>query len=213
MEKAHIQGEGKRILEYMDDVPVFCAEFDVLTQLTGYKLTRGMLCAMKRKPLPDVKEICLNKSRIVILDKVMNPTNVGAVIRSAAALGMDAVLLTPGCSDPLYRRAARVSMGTVFQIEWTFLPDESLDEIKALGFKTVAMALKDNSLSISDPAITNEPKLAVIMGTEGDGLSDRTIEGCDYTVKIPMYHGVDSLNVAAASAVAFYQLGNKPTVY
>ena len=209
MEKRHIEGEGKPILERLKDIPVFCAEFDVLTQLTGFKLTRGMLCAMKRKPLPEVKQICENKSRIVILDKVMNPTNVGAIIRSAAALGMDAVLLTPGCSDPLYRRAARVSMGTVFQIEWTFLTDDSLDEIKALGFRTVAMALKDNSLSISDPAITNENKLAVIMGTEGDGLSEQTISECDFTVKIPMYHGVDSLNVAAASAVAFYQLGKK----
>lgn len=209
MEKKHIEGEGKQILARIKDVPVFCAEFDILTQLTGFKLTRGMLCAMRRKPLPDVREICENKRRIVILDKVMNPTNVGAIIRSAAALGMDAVLLTPGCSDPLYRRAARVSMGTVFQIEWTFLSDESLDGIKALGFKTVAMALKDNSLSVNDPILTNEKKLAVIMGTEGDGLSDKTISECDFTVKIPMYHGVDSLNVAAASAVAFYQLGNK----
>lgn len=209
MEKRHIEGEGKRILERIKDIPVFCAEFDVLTQLTGFKLTRGMLCAMKRKPLPDIKETCKNKSRIVILDKVMNPTNVGAVIRSAAALGMEAVILTPGCSDPLYRRAARVSMGTVFQIEWTFSKSDSLDEIKALGFKTVAMALKDNSLSISDPRLTAENKLAVIMGTEGDGLSDKIISDCDFTVKIPMYHGVDSLNVAAASAVAFYQLGNK----
>ncbi len=209
MEKRHIEGEGKQILERIKDVPVFCAEFDILTQLTGFKLTRGMLCAMKRKPLPGVKELCENKSRIVILDKVMNPTNVGAIIRSAAALGMDAVLLTPGCSDPLYRRAARVSMGTVFQIEWTFLSEDSLDEIKALGFKTVAMALKDNSLSINDPRLANERKLAVIMGTEGDGLSEKTISECDFTVKIPMYHGVDSLNVAAASAVAFYQLGNK----
>lgn len=209
MEKSHIEGEGKRILERTKDVPVFCAEFDVLTQLTGFKLTRGMLCAMKRKPLPDVRELCEGKRRIVILDKVMNPTNVGAIIRSAAALGMDAVLLTPGCSDPLYRRAARVSMGTVFQIEWTFLRNESLDEIKALGFKTVAMALKDNSLSIDDPRLADENKLAVVMGTEGDGLSDKTISECDFTVKIPMYHGVDSLNVAAASAVAFYQLGNK----
>ena len=209
MEKRHIEGEGRQILERIKDVPVFCAEFDVLTQLTGFKLTRGMLCAMKRKPLPTVREICENKSRIVILDKVMNPTNVGAIIRSAAALGMDAVLLTPGCSDPLYRRAARVSMGTVFQIEWTFLPEDGLDGIKALGFKTVAMALKDNSLSISDPRLAQEDKLAVIMGTEGDGLSDQTIADCDFTVKIPMYHGVDSLNVAAASAVAFYQLGNK----
>lgn len=207
MEKKHIEGEGRRILERIGNIPVFCAEFDVLTQLTGFKLTRGMLCAMKRKPLPTVREICENKSRIVILDKVMNPTNVGAIIRSAAALGMDAVLLTPGCSDPLYRRAARVSMGTVFQIEWTFLTDDSLDEVKELGFKTVAMALKDNSLSINDPVLLSENKLAVIMGTEGDGLSDKTIDGCDFTVKIPMYHGVDSLNVAAASAVAFYQLG------
>ncbi len=209
MEKRHIEGEGKQILGRIKDVPVFCAEFDILTQLTGFKLTRGMLCAMKRKPLPDVREICKNKSRIVILDKVMNPTNVGAIIRSAAALGMDAVILTPGSSDPLYRRAARVSMGTVFQIEWTFLQDGSLDEIKALGFKTVAMTLKDNSLSIDDPRLTAEDKLAIVLGTEGDGLSDGTISDCDFTVKIPMYHGVDSLNVAAASAVAFYQLGNK----
>ena len=207
MEKRHIDGEGKDILGRIGDVPIFCAEFDVLTQLTGFKLTRGMLSAMKRKPLPSVKEVCENKSRIVILDKVMNPTNVGAIIRSAAALGMDAVLLSAGSSDPLYRRAARVSMGTVFQIEWTFLSGDSLDEIKALGFKTVAMALKDNSLSISDPRLSAEKKLAVVMGTEGDGLSDQTISNCDYTVKIPMYHGVDSLNVAAASAVAFYQLG------
>ena len=209
IEKRHIEGEGRPILERIGDVPVFCAEFDVLTQLTGFKLTRGMLCAMKRKPLPDVKKLCENKSKIVVLDRVMNPTNVGAIIRSAAALGMDAVLLTPGCSDPLYRRAARVSMGTVFQIDWTFLTDESLDEIKALGYKTVAMALKDNSLSVDDPRLTAEKKLAVIMGTEGDGLSDNTIADCDFTVKIPMYHGVDSLNVAAASAVAFYQLGKK----
>ena len=209
MEKRHIEGEGKGILSRIADVPVFAAEFDVLTQLTGFKLTRGMLCAMKRKPLRTVREICENKSRIVILDKVMNPTNVGAVIRSAAALGMDAVILTPGCSDPLYRRAARVSMGTVFQIDWTFSDDDVINEIKALGFKTVAMALKNNSVSINDPALTDEKKLAIIMGTEGDGLSDETISECDYTVKIPMYHGVDSLNVAAASAVAFYQLGNK----
>lgn len=209
MEKSHIEGEGKQVLQRIKDVPVYCAESDILTQLTGFRLTRGMLCAMKRKPLPDVRELCKNKSRIVILDKVMNPTNVGAIIRSAAALGMDAVILTPGCSDPLYRRAARVSMGTVFQIEWTFSDDDVLDEIKSLGFKTVAMALKENSLSVSNPVIAQEKKLAVIMGTEGDGLSDRTISDCDFTVKIPMYNGVDSLNVAAASAVAFYQLGNK----
>jgi len=209
MEKRHIEGEGKSILQRIDGVPVFCADFDILTQLTGFKLTRGMLCAMKRKPLPDVRELCDGKRRIVILDRVMNPTNVGAIIRSAAALGMDGVLLTPGCSDPLYRRAARVSMGTVFQIDWTFLREEGLEEIKALGFKTAAMALKDNTLSIDDPILTAQDKLAVIMGTEGDGLSDTTIADCDYTVKIPMYHGVDSLNVASASAVAFYQLGKK----
>ena len=209
MEKRHIEGEGKDILSRMEDIPVYCAEFDVLTQLTGFKLTRGMLCAMKRKPLPDVEKLCENKSRIVILDQVMNPTNVGAIIRSAAALGMDAVLLTPGCSDPLYRRASRVSMGTVFQIKWTFIENSDLEKIKAMGFKTVAMALKDNSLSIRDPALTSEEKLAIVMGTEGDGLSDVTIAECDYTVKIPMYYGVDSLNVAAASAIAFYQLGNK----
>jgi tRNA G18 (ribose-2'-O)-methylase SpoU len=209
MEKRHIEGEGKDLLSRMEDIPVYCAEFDVLTQLTGFKLTRGMLCAMKRKPLPDVVKLCENKSRIVILDQVMNPTNVGAIIRSAAALGMDAVLLTPGCSDPLYRRASRVSMGTVFQIKWTFMENSDLEKIKAMGFKTVAMALKDNSLSIRDPKLTSEEKLAIIMGTEGDGLSDVTIAECDYTVKIPMYYGVDSLNVAAASAIAFYQLGNK----
>ena len=209
MEKRHIEGEGRVILERIGDVPVYYAEFDILTQLTGFKLTRGMLCAMRRRALSDVKTLCADKSRIVILDKVMNPTNVGAIIRSAAALGMDAVLLTPGCSDPLYRRAARVSMGTVFQIDWTFMETDSLDEIKSLGFKTVAMALKDDSVSINDPTLMKEEKLAIIMGTEGDGLSDSTISDCDYTVKIPMFHGVDSLNVAAASAVAFYQLGNK----
>ncbi|MBE6776010.1 MAG: RNA methyltransferase [Ruminococcaceae bacterium] len=207
IEKRHIEGEGREILARIKDVPVFCAESELLAQLTGFKLTRGMLCAMKRKPLPDAAEICKGKRRIVVLDRVMNPTNVGAVIRSAAALGMDAVLLSPGCSDPLYRRAARVSMGTVFQIDWTFLKKEGLEEIKALGFRAVAMALRDNSLSVDDPRLAAEEKLAVIMGTEGDGLSDGTIAECDFTVRIPMHHGVDSLNVAAASAVAFYQLG------
>ncbi|MBR6675740.1 MAG: RNA methyltransferase [Clostridia bacterium] len=209
MEKRHIEGEGKSILARIGAVPVYTAEFDILTSLTGFKLTRGMLCAMRRKRLAAVEDICQGKTRIVILDRVMNPTNVGAIIRSAAALGMDAVLLTEGCSDPLYRRAARVSMGTVFQIDWTFLESDGPERIKALGFKTVAMALKDDSVSISDPQLLSEDKLAIIMGTEGDGLSDKTIADCDYTVKIPMYHGVDSLNVAAASAVAFYQLGNK----
>ena len=207
IEKRHIEGEGKYILERLENIPVFCAELDMLTQLTGFKLTRGMLCAMKRKPLADIAEICKNKKRIVILDNVMNPTNVGAIIRSAAALGMEAVILTPGCSDPLFRRAARVSMGTVFQIEWTFSSENVIEEIKSLGFKTVAMALKENSLPINGPQLSALESLAVVLGTEGDGLSDKTIAECDYTVKIPMYHGVDSLNVAAASAVAFYQLG------
>lgn len=211
MEKKHITGEGRSVLERIGDVPVYTAEFEVLTLLTGFKLTRGMLCAMKRKPLPSLEDICKDRSRISILDRVMNPTNVGAIIRSAAALGMDAVILTEGCSDPLYRRAARVSMGTVFQIDWTFGTADTLERIKDLGFKTVAMALKDDTLSIDDPRLLSEEKLAVVMGTEGDGLSDSTIADCDYTVKIPMYHGVDSLNVAAASAVAFYQLGKKAT--
>jgi tRNA G18 (ribose-2'-O)-methylase SpoU len=209
MEKKHVNGEGRSIVERVADIPIYVSEFDVLTQLTGFKLTRGMLCAMRRKKLKSVSEICEGKSRVVVLDKVMNPTNVGAIIRSAAALGMDAVLLTPGCSDPLYRRAIRVSMGTVFQIEWTFLDENGIDNLRSFGFKTVAMALKDNTLDISDPRLADEKRLAIVMGTEGDGLSDETIAKCDYTVKIPMYHGVDSLNVAAASAIAFYQLGKK----
>ena len=215
-EKCHIRGEAQGVIERCGDIPVYTAEFDVLTQLTGYKLTRGMLCAMRRPPLPAVEEVCAGAKRIAILESVMNPTNVGAIFRSAAALHMDAVLLTPGCSNPLYRRAARVSMGTVFQVPWTFIgssPEEwpypGLDRLKALGFKTAAMALSDDSVSIDHPALMAEDKLAVILGTEGDGLSARTIADCDYTVKIPMSHGVDSLNVAAASAVAFWQLGNK----
>ena len=209
VEKKHIETQAHNILVRYDNLPVFTAEFDVLTKLTGFQLTRGMLCALRRKALPRIEDICEKARRIAILEDVVNPTNIGAIFRSAAALNMDAVLLTPACSNPLYRRAARVSMGTVFQIEWTFLESESLEDIKNLDFKTVAMALKDDSLSIADPRITSEEKLAVVMGTEGDGLSDGTIAECDYTVKIPMYHGVDSLNVAAASAVAFYQLGNK----
>ena len=209
MEKKHIEGEGRDILARIGDVPVYTAEFDVLTQITGFKLTRGMLCAMKRKKLRSVFEVCEGARRIAVLDEVMNPTNVGAIIRSAAALGMDAVLLTPGCSDPLYRRAARVSMGTVFQIPWTFTGEDGYEELKSLGFKTVAMALKEDSLSICDPKLHAEEKLAVIMGTEGEGLPAETIARCDYTVMIPMYHGVDSLNVAAASAVAFFELGKK----
>lgn len=208
MEPKHIEGEGKDILARCPDVPVFTAELDVLTQLTGFKLTRGMLCAMRRKELPKAEDICKNATRIAVLEDVMNPTNVGAIFRSAAALGMDAVLLTHGCSNPLYRRAIRVSMGTVFQVPWTFIGGDTIDSLKTMGFKSAALALRDNTLSIKDPSLAEVDKLALILGTEGDGLADATIEGCDFTVKIPMSHGVDSLNVAAASAVAFFQLGN-----
>jgi len=208
METKHVEGEGKDILARCPDVPVYTAELDVLTQLTGFKLTRGMLCAMRRKVLPKAKDICAGATRIAVLEDVMNPTNVGAIFRSAAALGMDAVLLTHGCSNPLYRRAIRVSMGTVFQVPWTFIEGDAIETLKAMGFKSVALALRDDTISIKDPVLAKEKKLALILGTEGDGLADTTIEGCEYTVKIPMSHGVDSLNVAAASAVAFYQLGN-----
>lgn len=207
LEKKHIAGEAAPILSRCGDIPVYTAEFDTLSNLTGFPLTRGMLCAMRRPPLPSIETVCSTARRIAVLEDVMNPTNVGAIFRSAAALNMDAVLLTPACSDPLYRRAIRVSMGTVFQVPWTYLEENWLEHLKSLGFKTAAMALRDDSLSIRDPRLLQEEKLAVILGTEGDGLADTTISGCDYTVKIPMSHGVDSLNVAAASAVAFYQLG------
>ena len=206
VERKHIEGEAKGIIARCGDIPVYTADFEVLTQLTGFQLTRGMLCALKRKVLPSAVEICKDAKRVAVLENVMNPTNVGAIFRSAAALGMDAVLLTNGSSNPLYRRAIRVSMGTVFQVPWTFI--ESVGELKELGFKTCAMALREDTLSIRDPRLSAEPKLAVVLGTEGDGLADSTISDCDYTVKIPMTHGVDSLNVAAASAVAFFQLGN-----
>ena len=212
MERKHIEGQAADVVERCG-VPVYTAPMDVLEQITGYKLTRGVLCSMRRKDLPTVEEVCENARRIVVLEDVMNPTNVGAIFRSAAALGMDAVLLTPACSDPLYRRSARVSMGTVFQIPWTQIgqhvsdwPHPGLERLRALGFKTAAMALEDDSVSIDDPNLMAEEKLAVILGTEGDGLAAKTIADCDYTVKIPMSHGVDSLNVAAASAVAFWQL-------
>ena len=188
---------------------IFTAEFAVLTQLTGFKLTRGMLCALKRRPLEDFRKLCEGKNRIAILEDVMNPTNVGAIFRSAAAMHMDAVLLTSGCSNPLYRRASRVSMGTVFQIPWPFTgdwPGEGMEQLNRLGFRTAAMALSDDSVSIDDRRLMAEETLAVILGSEGDGLTETTIARCDYTVKIPMYHDVDSLNVAAASAVAFWQL-------
>ena len=206
VERKHIEGEAKDIIARCGDIPVYTADFQVLTQLTGFQLTRGMLCALRRKKLPSAAEICRDARRVAVLENVMNPTNVGAIFRSAAALGMDAVLLTNGSSNPLYRRAIRVSMGTVFQVPWTFIED--VHELKELGFKTCAMALREDTLSIRDPRLQAEPKLAVVLGTEGDGLADATISDCDYTVKIPMTHGVDSLNVAAASAVAFFQLGN-----
>ena len=207
LEKKHVETQAKDIIERCGDVPVYAAELSVLTQMTGFQLTRGALCAMKRKELPSVKEILKDAKRVAGLESVMNPTNIGAIFRSAAALNMDAVLLTKGCSDPLYRRASRVAMGTVFQIPWTTIDD--LNELKELGFKTAAMALCDDSVSIDDPELMSEEKLAIVLGTEGDGLAKSTIANCDYTVKIPMAHGVDSLNVAAASAVAFWQLGNK----
>ena len=205
-------------LVYREDeheIPVYVAEVEVLAKITGYQLTRGMLCAMYRPALPSVEQLCKNARRVAILENVVNPTNVGAIFRSAAALGMDAVLLTPACADPLYRRASRVSMGTVFQIPWTYFdksvswPDGAMDVLHKLGYKTAAMALRDDSVSIDDEKMMAEEKLAIVLGTEGDGLADQTIADCDYTVKIPMTHGVDSLNVAAASAVAFWQLGMK----
>ena len=216
LERKHITGQAAHIIDRCGDIPVYTADFDVLTQLTGFQLTRGVLCAMRRKPLPDVWEVCAGARRIAILENVMNPTNVGAIFRSAAALNMDAVLLTPACSNPLYRRSTRVSMGTVFQIPWTYIgneeslwPEQGISLLKSMGFKTAAMALSEQAVNIDNPQLMAEEKLAVILGTEGDGLASSTIADCDYTVCIPMAHGVDSLNVAAASAVAFWQLGNR----
>ena len=213
MERKDIEGSAAEIIARCPEIPVFTADEDLLCNLTGYHLTRGVLCAMRRPQLPTVEEICRTARRIVVLENVQNPTNVGAIFRSAAALGMDAVLLTPGCSNPLYRRSARVSMGTVFQIPWTFIgsettdwPHPGMDKLKEMGFKTVSMALRDDSYSIDDPRLRQEEKLAILMGSEGDGLTDDTLASCDFTVKIPMYHDVDSLNVAAASAVAFWEL-------
>lgn len=217
LEKKHIMGEARTIIERCPNIPIYTAEFDVLTHLTGFQLTRGVLCAMRRKALPEIEDICKNARRIAILENVMNPTNVGAIFRSAAALGIDAILLTPACSNPLYRRASRVSMGTVFQIPWTYIggehndtsiwPQPAVTLLKKMGFKTAAMALSEDSVRIDDSQLMSEEKLAIILGTEGDGLATSTIADCDYTVRIPMSHDVDSLNVAAASAVAFWQLG------
>ncbi|NSE52385.1 RNA methyltransferase [Coprococcus eutactus] len=208
--------EAEEILDRMEDVPIYVAPDEILTKLTGYHLTRGLWCAMRRRTLPTIEEVCQRAKRIAILEEVVNPTNVGALFRCAAALGMDAVILTGGCSDPLYRRASRVSMGTVFQIPWTMLskkdgvwPEQAMKTLKEMGFKTAAMALREDSVGIDDPQLNSEEKLAIVLGTEGDGLAGDTIADCDYTVMIPMAHGVDSLNVAAAGAVAFWQLGHQ----
>lgn len=210
MEKKHAEGQGREIIRRCGSIPVYTAASDVLTQLTGFKLTRGMLCAMRRPAPRTVSEVCAGARRIAVLENVMNPTNVGAIFRSAAALGMDGILLTPAGSDPLYRRLIRVSMGTVFQIPWAFLDeDNGIRALRGMGFTTVAMALKEDSLNVDDPQLMREEKLAVVLGTEGDGLAPDTISDCEYTVRIPMSHGVDSLNVAAASAVAFWQLGRR----
>ena len=213
MERQHTQGKGREILaRCCQDIPVYTADESVLTQLTGFHLTRGMLCAMRRPKLQSVEDVCRDARRLVVLENVMNPTNIGAIFRSAAALGMDAVLLTTAGSDPLYRRASRVSMGNVFLIPWTYLPESGdwTQLLRDLGFRTVAMALRNDSVRLDDPRLAVEEKLAIVMGTEGDGLASSTIASCDYTVRIPMYHGVDSLNVAAASTVAFYELGLPP---
>ena len=216
MERRHIEGQAREVVARCGEIPLYTAPLPVLTELTGFPLTRGVLCAMRRRPLPALEEVLSGAGRIAVLEDVMNPTNVGAIFRSAAALGMDAVLLTPSCSDPLYRRAVRVSMGTVFQIPWTQIgeeltdwPQPGLERLREFGFKTAAMALRDDSVSIDDPTLMAEERLAVVLGTEGEGLPDGTIADCDYTVRIPMSHGVDSLNVAAASAVAFWQLSRR----
>lgn len=207
VETKEIKGKTKQLIDKCPDIPVYTADYELLKQLTGFPLTRGLLCAMGRRALPSVEAIVKDARRIAVLENVVNPTNVGAIFRSAAALGMDAVLLTSACSDPLYRRSSRVSMGTVFQIPWTiFNTDHYVEQLQSLGFKTAAMALTDHSVSINHPQLMAEDRLAIILGTEGEGLLQSTIDACDYTVKIPMAHGVDSLNVAAASAVAFWQL-------
>ncbi len=204
-EEKHITGDAADIIAKCGDVPVYTGSRAMLAQLTGYTLTRGVLCAMRRKRLPSVEEVCAGKRRIVVIDGVVDTTNIGAIFRSAAALGMDGVLLTTTSCDPLNRRAIRVSMGSVFLVPWTWI-EAPLSSLGTLGYRTVAMALSDNSVAVDDERLKSEPRLAIIMGTEGDGLSHDTISGADYVAKIPMAHGVDSLNVAAASAVAFWAL-------
>lgn len=207
IEETALRETERALIARCPGVPVYVAPAEVLRQMRGFQMTRGMLCAMNRRALPSVEAVCKGAGRVAVLEDVVNPTNVGAIIRSAAALGMDAVLCTSGCSDPLYRRAVRVSMGTVFQIPWTVMDADGMQTLKKLGFCTVAMALRDDSVSLDAPELATEERLAVVLGTEGDGLAPETIHACDVTVRIPMTHGVDSLNVAAASAVAFWQLG------
>lgn len=213
MERKRIQGAAGELIGRCGDIPVYTGDRELLSQLTGYELTRGVLCAMRRPVLSTVEEICANARRVAVLDGIVDPTNVGAIMRNAAALNFDAVLLTSTCCDPLNRRAVRVSMGTVFQIPWTRIPDRwpepGMERLRNMGFKTAAMALCADSVNVDDPRLMSEEKLAVVLGTEGGGLSADTIAACDYTVCIPMSHGVDSLNVAAASAVAFWQLGRR----
>lgn len=216
MERRHIPGQGRDIIARCGDIPVYTADRELLAKLTGYALTRGVLCAMRRPRLPDVEALCAAARRVAVLEGIVDPTNVGAIFRSAAALNIDAVLVTPTCCDPLYRRAVRVSMGTVFQVPWTRIgvtpsewPERGMARLRKLGFKTAAMALSDTAVSIEDSRLMAEEKLAIVLGTEGDGLAASTIADCDYTVRIPMSHGVDSLNVAAASAVAFWQLRSR----
>ena len=218
MERRHIDGQGAAIIRRCvelkgEDFPVYTGDDALLAQLAGYPLTRGVLCAMRRPTLPTVEELCRDARRVAVLEDIVDHTNIGAIFRSAAALGVDAVLLTPSCCDPLYRRSARVSMGTVFQVPWTRLgdspeqwPDEGLARLHALGFVTVAMALRHDTIDITNPRLTTADKLAIVLGTEGDGLKERTVAQCSQTVKIPMARGVDSLNVAAAGAVAFWEL-------
>ena len=216
MERRHIAGKAAALLERCGDAPIYTADGELLQRLTGYPLTRGVMCAMRRPTLPEAEAVCRDARRVAVLEGVVDATNVGAIFRSAAALGMDAVLLSPSCCDPLNRRAVRVSMGTVFQVPWTRLgsdpadwPERGLARLRELGFRTAAMALTDDALPIDHPALAAEARLAVVLGAEGDGLAQSTIARCDYTARIPMAHGVDSLNVAAASAVAFWQLRAK----
>lgn len=215
VQENHIDGDTSSVLSRLPDIPVYLAEETAFRTLRGFAMTRGMLVAMRRKELPDAAVLCRDARRIAVLENVVNPTNIGAIVRSAAALQIDCILFTGGCCDPLYRRAVRVSMGTIFQIPWTIL-DKSLnweqhgiDLLHSYGFKTVAMALRDDSCSIDAPALRQEERLAILLGTEGDGLANSTIKNCDYTVRIPMKEGVDSLNVAAAGAIAFWELGRK----